>query len=117
MLDLSLALERVRTGGLGSGVLSLLAFRLRDDGVLWTTSVCIFSFWDPVGDPFWRRALPLDKPFAPWACCWLGDGVFPESRLFFAEGSGERRGGEWLSFLFLWYLLKVLAKYILKPDT
>ena len=48
----------------------------------------------------------------------LGDGgVSPVARIFLAEGSGDRRGGERLCFRFLWYLLKVVAKYTLKPET
>ena len=119
LLDLSLALERVLTGGDGSGVLSLFELRLRVEGVLWFSlfsSTWPLRSWDPFVEPFCWRALPLVKPFDIAADNRLAIGdVSTAPRVFLEAGSGERRGGEWLCFRFLWYLLKVLAKYILRP--
>ena len=96
MLDLNLALERVLTGGGGSGVLSLFAFLLRDEGVLWPgvfSSAWPFCAWDPATDPF--GVFPFVKPFDVAAGNRLGDGgVSPVARIFLADGSGDRRGGE-----------------------
>ena len=111
LLDLSLALERVLTGGAGSGVLSLFELRLLEEGALWVSLLSsTWSFWDPFVEPFWCRELPLVKPFGIAVANRLAIGGVSPARVFFDEGSGERRGGVWLCFRFLWYLLKGLAK-------
>ena len=114
--DLSLALERVLTGGAGSGVLSLFELRLLEEGALWVSLLSsTWSFWDPFVEPFWCRESPLVNPFGIAVANRLPtEGVSP-ARVFFDAGSGERRGGVWLCFRFLWYLLKCLANYTLKP--
>ena len=113
---LSLALDLVLTSGAGSGVLSRLPFRLRDEGVFFTglSSICSSWSWDPFTEPF---LAPFRAPFEVAAGNLAAGGVLPVLRTFLAEGSGDRRGGEWLCFRFLLYWLKVLAKYILKPQT
>ena len=110
LLDLSLALERVLTGGAGSGVLSRFELRLLEGVALWVSLLSTWSFWDPFVEPFWCRELPLVKPFEIAVVNRLAIGGVSPARVFFDEGSGERRGGVWLCFRFLEYLLSCTEK-------